>query len=259
MKTICRGAIALVGVGLLGAIVVGPSACLGQSFRVETDVFRGDSQKPISQTLTVFQDGMVYDFPLQPKSDRMTVFDRARGVIVLLDASRKMKAVVTTKQLLEITAQMKVRVDASPEYSVRYAPRFQEQLDSANNQIVLTSPQLEYRAKFVHPQDPNAVIQYQQFADWFARLNAMHLGHPPFARIELDARLAVLQAIPSEVVRTITGAGQGGSVVCRARHMVDWQLSPVDYNRIKKATAQRSELTSVGIAEFWHLENLAQN
>ena len=85
------------GVVALVFAAVAIRATKGEEFRVESKVFAGKNETPVSESLTLFADGRVYDFLSSPRE--ITVFDFPRGRIVLIDAARKLRTELTTEQL----------------------------------------------------------------------------------------------------------------------------------------------------------------
>ncbi len=59
---------------------------LADEFRIESKVFSAKDEAPTSESLTLFDDGRVYDFLTSPRE--ITVFDISRSRIVLLDPER---------------------------------------------------------------------------------------------------------------------------------------------------------------------------
>ena len=68
-------AISLAVICLVNALGVFLSRVAGQEFRIETDVFVDEQKEPIVETLTIFSDGVVYDF-LLTGVEEITLFDR---------------------------------------------------------------------------------------------------------------------------------------------------------------------------------------
>src|SRR6476659_8660970 len=92
----------LLGVLILGAI--SSAAALADDFRIQTDVYAGDSKIPVSQNTTLFRAGYVYDYLTHPQRDntvvRVAVFDQQHGRFIVLDPARKVKAEVKTDDVL---------------------------------------------------------------------------------------------------------------------------------------------------------------
>ena len=243
----------MVAVCTVMLLPAGFAAAENDDFRIDTDVFAGDSREPFAQSVTVFFGGMVYDFPLMGTQET-TVFDPARGRIVLLDAQRKVKTTLSTHELLEYTAALKVKLT---QMGGLLADAADEQLEretgSDGEWFTLRNRSVSYRAKGVEPRFGHAVVQYQQFADWYARLNATRPGSmPPFIRIELNRVLVENGLIPEEVELTV--APERGlmsrATTMRSRHLPYWRLSNTDRQRIETAGTQIAKFTTVSFQEY---------
>ncbi len=97
-------------ISLIWIVCAGPVLpCLAEEFRIETDVFVNQAKEPAVQTLTIFSGGVVYDF-LLTGVEEITVFDRDRNRLVLLDTKRKVKTELTLDRILTYVAQMKTQL-----------------------------------------------------------------------------------------------------------------------------------------------------
>src|SRR5687767_13323220 len=90
---------------LVATLAAYPTALTAQDFRIDTEIFVGlESEKkekePAAETLTIFTNGMVYDFLLSDTRE-MTLFDPSRGRFTLLDESRRVKASLSTQEVLD--------------------------------------------------------------------------------------------------------------------------------------------------------------
>lgn len=248
------------GLGLVVGLSFVSSAA-AEDFRVETDVFVAKQKEPFAQNLTLFTDGLVYDFPLLGPEE-ITVLDPGRGRFVLLDVKRKVKTTLTTKELLEITAAIKTHApDMDGVFAFAANPRFEPQFDAANNTLTLRSDTLTYQAKGAPPKFAAAVSLYQQFADWYARLNALRPGSlPPFARMELNRALAERGWLPAEVELTVTASHRltSRTVVIHSRHIANWLLSNTDRKRIETAGGYMAEFQPVAFKEYSRKPELAK-
>ena len=241
-----------------GAALFRPMAGWSQDFRVDTDVFLGDAKEPVSETLTIFAGDVVYDFILNGPEE-ITIFDVNRGRIVLLDSARSVRATLTTDQLLQLSAAMK-SVGGAEERQTLLNPQFASRFDEPTSQLELTSAGLIYRAKGIKPKVDTAVQRFQQFADWYARLNAVRPGNlPPFGRIELNQSLAEHHLVPEEIERTIIVDRSLGDKQYRARsrHTFIWTLSSTDRKRIERAGREQSAFRAVNPAEYWQVARVA--
>ena len=127
--------------------------------------------------------------------------------------------------------------------------------------MTLGSETLTYRVQGSQPKVAQAVSGYQQFADWYARLNSLRPGSlPPFARLELNKAVAEQGWIPEEVELTVAPAQRllGRALVLRSRHLANWRLSNTDRKRIETAGKQLAEFQSVSFSEYRRSLELAK-
>src|SRR5262245_1075333 len=77
------------------------TASLAEDFRIETKVFVGDEEEPVSETTTLFYDQAVYDFLTAP--EQIAVFRKAGGGrpgrFILLDPERRIRTELSTDQI----------------------------------------------------------------------------------------------------------------------------------------------------------------
>ena len=229
-----------------------------QEFRVETEVFIADKVEPVSESLTIFSGDVVYDFSIGG-SEEITIFDINRGRIALLDPRQQLKSEVTTAELLEFCDAIKNRTANERDASL-FAPLFQQTFDEERSFITLTSDRMIYAAKGTVPKQPLAANRFQQFADWYARLNALRPGNlPPFGRIELNKSLAERNLIPLEIERTLVVDRPiaDKKVVLRSEHVATWLISNTDRKRIETAGNHLSKFRKVSPKEYWQTERVA--
>jgi hypothetical protein len=222
-------------------------------FRVETDVYVGNQEKPIAENVTLFTNGLVYDFPLTGPEE-ITVFDPSRGRFVLLDCRRKVKTTLTTRDLVEFTSALKAHAaETDGVFAFAANPRFRHEHDPKTEWLTLSGDSMTYRAKGITPNSESAVSTYRSFADWYARLNATRPGSlPPFARLKLNEAIAKEGWIPKEVELTVTPKMRvvGRKLVMRSHHAAVWQLSATDRDRIDKAAGHMVSFQAVGFQDY---------
>jgi hypothetical protein len=221
-----------------------PPLTWSQDFRIDTEIFVGQDKEPKLQTLTIFADGRVYDF-LQTEPRQITIFDPLRGQFTLLDESRRIKAAVTTKELLASMLELETRAAEKKERLLAFIkPQFEitsEDVTENGQSLVrvkLSSKSLEYAVLGQQPQRPEAVAVYRNFADWYARLNATLPGNlPAGARLPLNEALAERKLLPLEVTRTVTLMGALGKKtdVVRSQHRVNWVIAGKDRSEMERA------------------------
>ncbi len=230
-----------------------PFAARAGDFRVETDVFVGDDEKaPVVETLTIFQGDVVFDF-LRSGVEEITVFDHARDRLVLMDTRRRVKTQLSKTSILSVMAEMQAKLqDEGADREYLLADHMK--LDTVNDhEIVLANDRLSYRSKGIDAKDEDAARRYQEFANWYARLNAMRPGNPPpFARIRLNGELAARKLIPEWVERSLIRR-QGLHEVrdsARSRHLITWRLSQTDRKSVDRASSYLATFRSIPFSEY---------
>ena len=134
---------------MLVAIGCFPFRCAAEEFRVETDVFVDGGKEPAVQTLTIFSEGVVYDF-LLTGVEEITVFDRDRNRLVLLDTKRKVKTELTLDSILTYVAQMKAHLSEGDQEFL-----LGEEMKATKDEegwLSLTNGRVTYRAEGVTPE-----------------------------------------------------------------------------------------------------------
>jgi hypothetical protein len=229
-----------------------------EEFRVESKVFSGKNETPVSESLTLFADGRVYDFLSSPRE--ITVFDFPRGRIVLIDPARKLRTELTTEQLNDFIDKLRTRASRQADSLLKFAaqPKFNETNETDGWQQ-FASPQLTYRVRGVKSENSAMVRAYREFSDGSARLNAMlHPGAlPPFPRLEVNASLERSMRMPEELELTIIPSNRllGKPTVMRSTHELANQLLPTDRKKIDEAGEYLVNLNQVPLDEYLRPEN----
>ncbi len=176
-----------------------------EDFRIENKVFYGSRRKPISESTTIFHDGLVYDYMQDPPE--VIVLDKAGGRFVLLDTIRRVRAELTTDDVATFVRQLQrvAPTQNDPLKQFLADPHFEEQFDESTDELTLSSRWMTYRV-LIEPRDEAAIAnQYRDFADWYVRLNTLLNpgSKPPFARLLVNTALHQRQATPREVHLTM--------------------------------------------------------
>jgi hypothetical protein len=243
---------------LLAVVVMIPAVASGQEFRVDTELFQNQDKKPFLQTLTIFADGTVYDFQLTEPAET-TVFDARRGHFTLLDESRKVKASLTTQELLDFSLALESRAAqqkgliafcATPQFETTDAS-LQRNGQSLIELRLIAKP-MAYLAEGQKTERDDAVKSYRHFADWCARLNATRAGNlPPGARLALNQALAEHELLPLEITRTIPASGPlDKKQELRSEHRWNWSLSGEDRKKIERASNMMATFQVVSFDDY---------
>lgn len=184
----------------------GPQSGLASGdFRVVNEVFVGNQKEPASRSVTIFHQGVFYDFLTAPQE--VLVFDPAHDRLVLLDLERRIRTELNTTQIEQFSQRQKQWASQQPDALLRFfgAPQFSEQFDEVRGELILSSPWLTYRILLADAPSPAVCQDYRLFCDWMARLSALLKAdaRPPFARLLLNEAIARHKAIPREVTLSI--------------------------------------------------------
>jgi hypothetical protein len=231
-----------------------------QDFRVETEVYLDQAREPAYESLTLFTGDVIYDYLLAPDEEsttfdirETTMFDIRRGKLVLLDPRRQVKTSLTTEQLAEFSAAIKQRGTAQGPPDL-FQPVFETSFDAEQNRLTLASDRLTYSAKAVPARHESGAHRYRQFADWYARLNAIRPGNvPPFGRLELNQALAERGLIPQEIERTVVVDRPVADKTryAKSKHTVTWLISGTDQGRIDQTGHDLAKFQEVAPSEYW--------
>jgi hypothetical protein len=249
----------------MGLAVVCSTLLLGtlqaQDFRIETKTFSGDNKDPVSQNLTLFADGKVYDF-LLTTPEEITVLDPQRSQFILLDVSRKTRTTLSKEHLAEFTAGLKARAGKSKNPLIAFcaSPKFDVQEIEDTNDLNFKSKVISYRVTSEKSRDAAAARSYRRFADWYARLNATRPGaKPPHARLFINNELGHRGLIPRKVELTIPARGLlGREVKMHSEHVVSMRILSKDRNKIEKVGDYLATFEAVSIGEFRQIEGLSE-
>jgi hypothetical protein len=216
------------------------SASLAEDFRIETKVFVGKS-KLISQNLTLFRAGYVYDY-LNSGSTRVAVFDQRNGRFVILDPTRKVKAEVKTDDIRNLMADLHDVAAKSSNPSMKFAadPSFDVEF-SEEGELTLASQFMTYKLKTVAAPSTTAAEQYREFSDWYARFNTMANpgSTPQFPRLTVNAELAKRGVVPTDVQLSTRAYS------AHSEHYVTWRLLDSDHKRIAETANQLATFEDV--------------
>lgn len=234
----------------------GTASVGAQEFRIETDIFVGDQKEPVSETLTIFDNGVVYDFMLTG-SEEITLFDRDHDRLVLMDTQRKAKTILSMDDIVTFVAKMKAQL-ANQQRGFLTSGADRAVIED-DGWLRLANQRVSYRAQCVKPEEKATALEYQEFADWYARLNAMRGNLPPFLRIRLNSEIAKRGLIPKTIERTIyeERALRGRKQVVRSQHLVNWRLSKTDHKRIDRAGTYLTTFPTISFREYVQLPKTA--
>jgi hypothetical protein len=249
---------------LLACLVV---AAVGQAtfaeevgLRVESEVFVDDDETPAATSLTLFQNGITWDFldaPADGGEGDIILHDPARERVVVLDPQRNIKTEIGTIRLERLNVSLANWARQSDDALIKWAGAadFGDAITIDGNRVELAGPRVQYTVEFTRSSSDEAVAAYRRFADTAILLKALMQpgGIPPFPRLAINRHVEVAGGIPSEVTLRITprlALLPGGSDTLRSVHKVHPQLIDGDHSRIDAAGAQLTVAEEVDLEEF---------
>jgi hypothetical protein len=222
-----------------------------EGFRIETKVFVGDEEAPVSETTTLFLEGNVYDFLEQPA--QVAVFRHPTGGkpgrFILLAPAQRILTEITTDQLTGAMTKLRTWASRQNNPFLKFAadPQFKESFEPQNGQLVLASHLENYTVSTTRAEHAEQLAEYREFLDWYTRLNTLvTAGPPPEPRLRLNAALARHEVMPLKV--ELQRAGDKEPI--RAEHTFTWRLSRADHDRIEDVRASLASYRAVDNGEF---------
>jgi hypothetical protein len=232
------------------------SAIAAEAFRIQTKIFTGEEEEPVSKTTTMFQNGVVYDFLENP--EQIAVFRKANGDrpgrFILLNDINRVQTEITADRLSSAMQKLTQWAGQQKDPFLQFAaePKFDETFDRNTGKLVLASKLETYTVDTTPVAlHQDALVDYREFLDGYTQLNALlTAGNPPNPRLKLNDALARRKVIPTKVELK-----RGGEDPIRAEHEFTWRLSQDDLQRIEEV---QEGLTAYREVENQEFQQLAQ-
>ena len=258
---------------LMSLVIAGLLSATGlaQGYRVETRLYdttpkNDESGQLTSSSLTLFQNGKVYDYV--EKADEVIIFDPTAERFVILNTARSMRTTVTCEEirhllssrrsecenyLREVTESGHVHAESiARNLRFQLDPKFESSFDAGKKLLVLKSPSWKYQVTTHTWQDPDQVSEYLDYADKVAQLN--FVLHPsslfPEPRMALNQELRKLENEMPTTVRLDLRPYDAS--VLRADHKFVLDLNSADRSRIRawEAAAENGSLATKSFRSY---------
>lgn len=244
---------------LAPAFVVADEASGRVELRVASELFADGSDKPVARSLTLFHEGVAWDFLESPEGTvhEIVLHDPARERVVVIDPVRQVKTQVEAIRLERLSVSLATWARGSDDRLVRWAggPDFTTGFTEDEGHLELTGPRVRYAVAFDEAPTRDAAATYRQFADTAILLKALMQpgGIPPFPRLAVNRRLDAAGALPAEVSLEIDPklsrlAARPSRLRCV--HQSHPRLLSGDFERIEEAKAHVVTARQVEMAEF---------
>jgi hypothetical protein len=247
-----------VAVAVSALVVCCCSIAGAEDFRILTKIYTGEKsekQKPVSETITLFLDGAVYD--CLADGSQTAVFRKQGGRFILLDAHRRIRTELTTDQLTGAMDKLRDWAGRQSDPMLRFAadPKFEESFEPESGKLVLAHHLAKYTVATAPASHPEAMMEYREFLHWYTQLNTLlHATPPPEPRLRLNEALARHRVVPLEVELTRAGEKEPQ----RAEHLFTWRLSREDMDRIDEIREALASYREVKNEEFVRTSQPAQ-
>ncbi|MGO9109092.1 MAG: hypothetical protein ACLP9L_07665 [Thermoguttaceae bacterium] len=236
---------------LFSVTTIATEAARGADFRVDNAVFAEGQSQPQSQGVTIFYQGLVYDFLNEPSE--IIVFDKAHRRFTLLDISRHVQSQISIEDVQAVVNRVKQRLAGHPNPNSRWLvdPSFEESYDHENSELTLKSPTITYQAQ-VQATAPAVAAQYHEFSDWYTQFNlALNpSSRPPFPRMMLNEAIERHQGVAKEVHLSTTLSPKDVPNKITSRHQLAVQLDSADMNRVAEAREYLRSFQNVSLGEY---------
>lgn len=198
--------------GMAVLAVISAAAVRAGDFAVESRVYAGRGDRPLSESLTVFVGEKAYDFLSDPPE--ITIVDPAAKRVRLLNPGKRTQAEIDFATLGMLTERLRQRLAEHENRDFRFfaRPEFEIVHDAASGTFEFDARPLTYRVQTFRA-DPVQAGSYWQTSDWLCRLNLLlRPGSPnPLARLEVNAALSGQGVLPRTVELTHA-----------PRNLIDW-------------------------------------
>lgn len=216
---------------------------LAGDFRMETKVFLADQDEPAMESVTIFYNGLVYDWVRT--TDQVAIFDLRKERFILLDIQREIRTDISMHVIDDFAYRMRNELSERSEELAKFLanPEFNKVVDSVDpDKITFGSDWMVYEMETIRPPNLETAQQFAVFSQWYTRLNT--LTNPNLlGRMVINDQLAADGRIPVQVQftpyrkslfnlfnRSKTTPDKEHQL--RAEHNFGWLISRTDKDRI---------------------------
>lgn len=219
-------------------------------FRIETDVLLVDRAEPIHQSVTIFRNGVAYDYS-RSEPHRVTVIDPRENRVVFLDSRREVQARINLAELYQFMEGAREEL-AKSHLSEAISDADLVNVDPTRTRITVGKKFCRYEATLQKPEMESAADLFAMFANASASINSWQSpdrSPPSFARIKLNETIQQMGAIPSEIARTIV-TNKGHEQTLNSRLHVKWSLSSEDEKLVEKFGSMLMIYPSLEVSQY---------
>ena len=246
MQAICGGVVA--------AVLASGGLALAGDFRVHNKVFIDDQPEPVSETVTLFFGGRVYD--LLHDDSEVVVFDPPNKRFVLLQPARQIRAEISLEQIEALHERLaeKLREQGDKLSAFVLDPRFEQSKGEEEGVTTFRGQWMTYDVRTTPLKDAEQAAASAEFAVWSTRLNA--IKNPSLlARRPINEWLAAENRFAERVhlvryQRNLFG-GMTQEAEFKSQHTLTPQLSRGDRERIDQVDRWLVDFRQTTLGEYW--------
>ena len=227
-----------------------------QQFKIDSEIYQGDSQAVVSRNVTLFDDGVVYDFRYDDADAEtiaeMTVYDSRTKTISLLDPVRRVCLDLTDLKLMQMVSGVQKETAQNDSMKFLVNETWTEEHDWGGDWVKLSSETVTYRMQGERPQKTEFFPLYLEFLDNFTRVAVSDPRRlPPFSRLRLNATIKKLNWIPVEVrLEMKSNPLVRDGLRATSKHTLIPALSESDRQQIVDAKVSWTAFKRVKLAEY---------
>lgn len=241
-----------------------------RTMRVESRLYASEGGEPEAKSLTLFREGVAWDFlelpePVEGSKPTVTrmelveivLHDPARDRLVVIDPVRNVKTQVDRIKLDRLGVSLAAWARGTDDKLVRWAggPDFESGVVEKEGRIELVGPRVRYAIAHEPAPSAEAAEAYRRFADTAVLLKALlHPGGlPPFPRLALNRRIEAAGGIPTEVMLIIEprfSPFPGRSHTLTSVHKMHPRMLASDLQRIEEAEGHLAAAVPVDLAVY---------
>lgn len=220
--------------------------------RVETRVYVGEEETPFSESTTLMQGDVTFDF--RPGESQVTIFRAGvagkPGRFILLDTKQEIRTEIGVDKIAAVMHKLRQWAGKQEDPFLRFTglPTFEEDFNEETGVLILASEPMTYRLVTVPMDHPEMKLPVRQFLDAFAQLQTLlNAGLPPEPRLKVNEALFRHEVMPVQVELT---SRDEEKPALRAEHLMAWVLSKHDRSRIEESLDQMTSFREVTNEEF---------
>lgn len=234
-----------------------PQSLVAQEFRIDSQIYYGESTLPASQNVTLFEEKLVCDFlmsnEVDPKPIEVVIYDPHQHLLVLLDMQKKVRVEIPDLQVLKLLDGLRRETLQNEQTKFLINDTFDEQSDwSDGGWVMLTSPSISYRFKGNRPNNVALLPRYYDFLDSFTNMHATDPKKlPPFPRMKLNQSIKKIGWVPAEVQISITPNGFFREpMTATSKHVLTMGLTTKDRELVAAAKRDWLQFKFVELIEY---------